>query len=118
MTRKKLPEGEQSKYEVQNRYAREHGYKAQTEYHRQQQPLDMERWTSDQFHQWAMKMGCVGLNGAPMASMIANYLKCHTSTVYAYWRGHDGKRDVTVPPQAVALCKALLELKRLRGDKP
>lgn len=109
-------------YDPQNRYARDHGYEHQTAYHRSRQPKDMERWNHVQFQQWVQDFGYPPNENAPAlpynVAEIADDLKCSTGKIYAYWRGYDGSRKVTIPPGVVALCKALLELKRLRGGKP
>lgn len=119
MTKKKSDDSSPSKYEPQKRYARDNAYEHQTAYHRSQQPKNMERWNHAQFQQWVKDCRYPPNDHAPAlpysVAEIADDLKCSTGKVYTYWRGHDGKRDVTVPPSVVALCKALLELKRLRG---
>ena len=102
--KKKPPEGVPSKAKT---------YDAQNRYHRNRQPQVLERWSSTQFQNWTVAMGYVGEDSACDVALVAAALKCHTTKVYAYLRGNDGKRDVTVPPGVVALCKALLKIQLL-----
>lgn len=93
-------------------------YERQNEYHRNRQPKSLERWTNTQFQQWVREYGYPEHDAPTLpydVAMIAEDLKCHTSRVYTYWRGNDGHKNVTVPPGVVALCKALLEIKRLKA---
>lgn len=115
MTRKKSPDSVPSKYEPQNRYHKSVGYELQKEYFARRQPKNMERWSRDQFRFWVEEYDYPkNKNALPYdVPSIAADLRLSTRHIYDYWRGNDGKGDITVPPVVVALCQALLKIKRL-----
>ncbi len=48
---------------------------------------------------------------------IAKDLGINQNRVYAYWRGEDKGKPILVSAPITKLCRALLELRRLRGGK-